>query len=232
MAKNSVLLLIVFCLSAAVVRADIPSDTSGKIRWIQNRLDIAAQPARRWQYGWTTAYAGMTYLYAVQASALDETDEDDDRYDAVVNASSSFLGFAGMMIDPLSTGEAASQLKQLPESTDEEKRIKLEKAEILLRGIAEREQRGQSWQAHALAGFVSLAAGVAVACDHSRTGDGAAMFAGSMLVSEIQIFSQPTHASRAWKAYRNGETRPVSGDYTRCLFLSALPRGIAVSYRF
>ena len=233
MAKKSVLLLIVFCLAAAVVWADVPSDSSGKISWIQDRLDQAVQPSRRWQYGWTTAYGGMTYLYSAQASELDETNEEDDRYDAVVNASSSFLGFAGMLLDPLSTAAAAGQLKQLPESTDEEKQIKLDKAEDLLRRAAQREKRGKSWQTHALAGLVSLAAGVAVACDDDRTDDGAAMFVGSMVVSEIQIFSQPTHALDAWEEYRKGEALPVSRNHTsQRLFLSALPRGIVLSYMF
>lgn len=232
MAKKSVLILVLFCLSAVVVRADVPSDTIGKIRWIQDRLDRASQPARLWQYGWTTAYGGMTYLYTVQASTLDDADEEDDRYDAVVNACSSVLGFAGMMLDPLSMGEAAGQLKQLPESTDNEKQIKLQKAESLLRSAAQREQRGRSWKAHVLAGLVSLAAGVAVACDDDRTGDGAAMFAGSMLVSEIQIFSLPTHASQAFEAYQSGEAGPVSVNHPRRLFISALPRGFVLSYRF
>ena len=232
MTKKSALFLILFCLSAGLVQADVPTDTSGKIRWIQDRLDQASQPARRWQYGWTTVYGGMTYLYAAQASTLDETDEEHDRYDAVVNASSSFLGFASMILDPLSTVEAAGQLKQLPESTDEEKQIKRLKAESLLRSIALREQRGRSWKAHVLAGLVSLAAGVAVACDDDRTGDGAAMFAGSMLVSEIQIFSQPVHASKAWDAYQNNGTEPISGNHTRRLFFSVLPRGIVLSYLF
>lgn len=233
MAKKCLLLLIVFCLSAAAARAEGPEDTSGKIRWIQDRLDQAASPARRWQYGWTTAYGAMTYLYAAQASTLDEDDEENDRYDAVVNACSSFLGFAGMLLDPLSTGEAAGQLKKLPESTDEEKRVKLDMAEKLLRRSAARERRGRSLSAHVLAGIVSLAAGVAVACDDDRTDDGIAMFAGSMLVSEIQIFTEPAHASRALEEYRKGGGLKVSENPSSFpLAFSVLPGGLAVHYRF
>jgi hypothetical protein len=226
-------ILAVFLCAVQAVHAEVPTDTPGKIRWIQERLDQASGPARRWQYGWSTAYAGMSFLYSAQASSLDESDEDHDRYDAVVNASSSFLGFAGMMIDPLKTYEAADSLMRMPGTTDEDIRIKLEKAEALLREAAERERRGKSWQNHLLAGIVNLAAGVAVALDDHRNGDGAAMFAAGMLVSEIQIYSQPTHTLKALEEYCGGGKLPVAGKPapSRLSFYAA-PRGVVVQCRF
>lgn len=215
-----------------MVRADIPDDSSGRIQWIQNQLDRAEGPSRTWQYGWSTVHGGMTYLYTAQASTLDDDDENEDRHDAYVNAASFFVGFAAMMFDPLTTWKAAPQLRQLPETTEDEKQAKLRQAENLLRRCALREERGKSWTAHILAGLVNLAAGVAVACDGSRTGDGVAMFAGGMLLSEIQIFTQPTHASRAWKEYQTGASQDSARSYLENVSFSALPGGMAVNVRF
>lgn len=218
---------------SSIAKADGLPATSERIQWIQDRIANAALLDRRWQYGWSTAYAGMTYLYAVQASTLNETDEKHDQYDAVVNACSSFLGFAGMMLDPLSLNDMAEQLNQLPETTNDERRIKLVQAEACLQKAAEREQRGRSWEAHAIAGLVSIAAGVVVACDGNRARDGTAMFAGSMLVSEFQIFTQPTLATQALLEYR-GTGLPLASQAPSSshLFLSVIPGGIVLYYRF
>jgi hypothetical protein len=227
------LIALALFIGAASVSAGESQDLSGRIRWIQDRLDTASGPARTWQYGWTTAYGAMTYLYTAQASSLDRRSERHDHHDAVVNACTSALGFAGMVLDPLSNGGAAEQLKRLPETTDDEKRIKLDQAESFLRQAAERERRGKSWLAHTLAALVSLSAGTAVATNGHRAGDGVAMFAGSMLVSEIQIFSQPLTASRAWDEYSLGRTPTVSENPTRTgLTLSVHPHGIMMGFRF
>lgn len=77
-------------------------------------------------------------------STLDDGDEENDRYDAVANACLSFLGFGAMPPDPLSTGKAAFSLKNLPETSHEERLITLRKAESLLRQCADREKSGRS----------------------------------------------------------------------------------------
>lgn len=219
--------------TGSVFAADEIKDTTEKIQWIQASLDEAGKPARTWQYGWTTAYGAMTYLYAGDALTNDESDEKEDRYDAVVNASSSFLGFMGMVIDPLNTWKASEQLKALPEATEEERAIKLRKAEDLLKACAEREIRGRSWTAHALAGLVSLASGIAVASDNSRHSDGFAMFAGGMLVSEIQIFTTPVQATGHWETYRKGMEGGERSSTSAAMFtLLPFPGGLAVSCQF
>jgi hypothetical protein len=82
MDRKSLLCLIALFLTAMSIHspaaADNPNDTmigtdiSQQIRWIQSSLDAGGASAKRWQYGWCTAYGGLTYLYADQSLTLDE----------------------------------------------------------------------------------------------------------------------------------------------------------------
>ncbi len=243
MHRKSLLCLTALVLAAIILHspaaADNPgdkqtgTDISQQIRWIQSSLDAGGASAKRWQYGWSTAYGGLTYLYAGQALVLDDDDQEDDRYDALVNSAGSFIGLVGTLAYPLKTHIAAETLRSMPESTAEQKQAKLQQAEILLRHSAEREAMGRSWQAHAFGAIVSALAGVAVACDDGRGEDGLIMFATNLLVSEIQIFTTPTRATEDWRRYRQGRpgTAATSKAKSR-FFISLLPRGIAANYLF
>ncbi len=211
----------------------IETDVSQQIRWIQASLDAGAGAAKRWQYGWSTAYGGLTYLFAGQALMLDEPHESDDRYDAIVNSAASFAGLAGTLALPMKTHTAAATLKAMAESTEAQKRAKLQQAEALLRESAEREALGRSWQAHAVGAAVSALAGLAVACDDGRGDDGLIMFASNLLVSEVQIFTTPTRATKDWQRYQQGRLGQSAKSNSKSGFhLSVLPQGIIVHYLF
>jgi hypothetical protein len=243
MDRKSLLCLIALFLTAMSIHspaaADNPNDTmigtdiSQQIHWIQSSLDAGGASAKRWQYGWCTAYGGLTYLYAGQSLTLDEPNQSKDRYDTMVNSVASFAGLVGTLAFPLKTYAAAETLKGMPESTQAQKQAKLQQAEALLRESAEREALGRSWQAHAFGAAVSALAGVAVACDDGRGGDGLIMFATNLLVSEIQIFTTPTRATKDWQRYQ--QERPgqsaTSNSESR-FYISVLPKGLAVHYRF
>jgi hypothetical protein len=213
--------------------AAMGTDISQQIDWIQSSLDAGGISAKRWQYGWSTAYGGLAYLYAGQALILDEPYQSNDRYDATVNSAASLVGLVGTLAFPMKTHIAAETLKGMPSSTRAQQQAKLQQAEILLRESAEREALGRSWQAHAFGAAVSALAGVAVACDDGRGSDGLTMFATNLLVSEIQIFTTPTRATKAWQRYqqgRPGQSATVNSEPR--FFISALPQGIIVHYLF
>jgi hypothetical protein len=243
MHRKSLLCLVALFLTGMLLQspaaADDPTDTltgadiSQQIRWIQSRLDTAGASAKRWQYGWSTAYGGLTYLYAGQSHTLDDDDQTNERYDAMVNSAGSFIGLVGTLAYPMKTHIAAETLKGMPESTEAEKQAKLQQAEILLQQSAEREAQGRSWQAHAFGAAVSALAGVAVACDDGRSEDGLIMFATNLLVSEIQIFTTPTRATEEWRRYRQGRPGKSATSTSKSrLFISLLPRGITANYLF
>jgi hypothetical protein len=209
------------------------TDISRQIRRLQSSLDAGGASAKRWQYGWSTAYGGLTYLYAGQSLVLDDEDQSDDRYDALVNSAGSVIGLVGTLAFPLKTHIAAETLRRMPEATEAQRQAKLQQAEILLRQSAEREARGRSWQAHAFGAIVSALAGVAVACDDGRSEDGLIMFATNLLVSEIQIFTTPTQATEQWRRYRQGGPGQSPKPKSKPRFsISLLPRGIAANYFF
>jgi hypothetical protein len=221
--------------AAADDKNDTPpgTDITQQIRWIQSSLDAGGASAKRWQYGWSTAYGGLTYLYAGQSYTLDDDDQTDERFDAMVNSAASFIGLAGTLAFPMKTYSAADSLRDMSESTETEKQAKLQQAETLLRQSAEREALGRSWQAHAFGALVGALAGAAVACDDGRGKDGLIMFATNLLVSEIQIFTTPTRATEDWRRYRQGRPgRSATPPSNSRFFISLLPRGIIANYRF
>jgi hypothetical protein len=243
MHRKSMLCLIALFLTATLIHsqasADDPNDTmigtdiSQQIRWIQSSLDAGGASAKRWQYGWSTAYGGLTYLFAGQAHTLDEPDESEERHDAVVNAAASFAGLAGTLAFPMKTHTAAQTLNAMPEATEAQKLAKLQQAETLLRESARREALGRSWQAHAFGAAVSALAGVAVACDEGRGGDGLVMFATNLLVSEIQIFTTPTRASEDWRRYQQERPGKTAKSKSKSrFFISVFPRGFVAHYLF
>jgi hypothetical protein len=221
--------------AAADDPTNIPAgtDISRQIDWIQSSLDAGGASAKRWQYGWSTAYGGLTYLYAGQSLVLDDDHQTNDRYDALVNSAGSFIGLVGTLAFPMKTHIAAETLKRMPEATQAQKQAKLQQAETLLRQSAEREAQGRSWQAHAFGAIVSALAGVAVASDDGRSEDGLIMFATNLLVSEIQIFTTPSRATEDWKHYRQGRPGKSANQKSKSrFFISLLPRGIAANYLF
>ncbi|MGD9186669.1 MAG: hypothetical protein PVI89_00565 [Desulfobacteraceae bacterium] len=243
MHRISIFFLTALFLTAMLLQtpaaADAPNDTltdtdiSRRIDWIQSSLDAGGASAKRWQYGWSTAYGGLTYLYAGQSLVLDDDDQSDDRYDALVNSAGSLIGLVGTLAFPMKTHIAAESLKRMPEVTQAQKEAKLQQAETLLRQSAEREAQGRCWQAHAFGALVSALAGVAVASDDGRSEDGLIMFATNLLVSEIQIFTTPTRATTDWKRYRQGRPGQSIKPKAKSRFsISLLPRGIAANYLF
>jgi hypothetical protein len=217
-------------VDAAMPKGDI----SQQISWIQSSLDAGGASANRWQYGWSTAYGGLTYLYAGQAHTLDDDDQSHERHDAVVNSAASLVGLVGTLALPMKTQSAAEILRVMPEATETQKQAKLHQAETLLRQSAERETLGRSWQAHAFGAAVGALAGVAVACGEGRTGeDGLIMFATNLLVSEIQIFTTPTRATEAWQRWQQGRPgKSAKAKSESKYFISLLPRGIVANYLF
>lgn len=229
----AILVLFLFCLPTAWGQVDQSKKKEvSRINWIQSVLDEGRKPSMYWQYGWTGIYGASVVLEVANAIEKDKPDEEDEQFDSTVNAINSLIGFGCMVFDPLISYSAADKLRKMPESNFVEKKEKIIAAEKLLRACAKREERGRSWQTHALAGVVSLLAGIAVACDDSREDDGLAMFASSMVVAEIQIFTMPTTAIEDLKNYRNQKFAKIQKNKPNRLFVTAIPGGLKFKYLF
>lgn len=206
-----VLCVLLGCLPMAWGAEVAPApDSAARVAWIQKALDDQAGASRLWQYGWTGVYGAATVVEGAKAANKDGADEEDERFDSTVNAVTSLLGFGSMLFDPLTLHGDAKRLAAMPQDTDEEIKAKLAMAELSLRKAAEREERGRSLETHLIAGAVNLAAGLVVTLDGGREGDGLAIFATGMLLSEAQIFTTPQRAIATWDAYRKGSLGSIA----------------------
>ena len=170
-------------------------------------LEQGKSNANRWWYGWLIGYSAAT----IGQGAVFLTSEDKEtRQDMALGAATTFLGAMGQIITPMVPGAAPDRLADISESTAEEKSNKLLKAEKLLKESAFREKDGRSWKTHAIAGVVNLSSGLIVWLGFKRSiWEGVGNFALNTVITEAQIWTQPTRAITDYddyiKKYKSGE---------------------------
>src|SRR5690606_34735808 len=79
---------------------------------------------------------------------------------------------------------------------------RLEEARALMASVADEEQRRRSLRARLGPLLVNLAAGLTIAIDDDRPGDGALNFATGMLVSELRLRTQSQAVLKARQAWQ------------------------------
>jgi len=189
------LLLMLGCTATA------QADEQSKLRFLQQQFDNSADHSRLWQNGWFGLFAGFT---AVNGIAYTQTDGEHNKYDRVVGFTTSFLGAADMLLNPMETHNFADDLAAMPTTDNNARQAKLAQAEQWLNTAAEREIYERSLLNHVLAGLVNGLAGLAVAYDDKRPADGWMTFASGMIASEVKIYTAPQTMTEAREQYRNG----------------------------
>ncbi len=187
------------------------SDISTRIEFIQANFDRTASHAANWQSGWLSLFSATA---AVNGLAWTQTGGEHNRYDRVVGFSTSFLGAADMLLNPMQTHHFADQLRAMPATTARQQSAKLAQAEVWLSMAAERERYEQSLLNHAMASLVNGLAGLAVAYDDGRPDDGWVTFLTGVLASEVKILTAPETIADAEIRYRSGKLRPVAAATT------------------
>ncbi|MAD46222.1 MAG: hypothetical protein CMH98_14560 [Oceanospirillaceae bacterium] len=177
------------------------SDSDIRISFIQNSLDLTEQHSRSWQYGWLGLFSAVT---AVNGIAYSQTEGEHNKYDRVVGFTTSFLGAADMLMNPMRTHEYAGALESMPQQTPAQQSAKLRQAESWLAAAAARERYEQSFTSHALSALVNGLAGLAVAYDDKRPDDGWMTFLSGVVASEVKIYTAPQTMIEAEQAYRSG----------------------------
>lgn len=195
--------LIIVILIALPVRilaqAEMPdSIVRERIQCIQGMLEQDQKNTNLWWYGWLAGYSAAT---AGQGAVWFLSGDAGTRQDMVLGAATTFLAAAGQLIAPLNPGRKADLLLEIPESTPEERLKKLAAAEEYLKKIAFTEKNGKSWKNHALYGAVNLSSGLITWIGFKRSvWAGIGNFAMNTVISEVQIWTQPT---RSLTNYRN-----------------------------
>lgn len=232
---NAVMALCILAGSAAAEEGRNLSDreVTGRIEFIQNALDEGQHAATLWWDGWLVGYSVATFG---QVASQSGTNSEKQNQDLLVGAVTTGLGAVGQLVYPLDAGRVSAQLRAMPGDTPEARQAKLAAAEGFLHRSAAQEALGRSWKTHAISGVVNLAAGLVVWRHYDRPArDGLLTFALGQLVSEVQIFTQPTKAVRDLRAYearsdfgRGGAT----GSTRSTWYVSATPSGFLVGCRF
>ena len=142
-----------------------------------------------------------------------------------------------MVIDPFVPAYGPDKLWPMPEGTPEERRLKLIKAEELLRECAQREKRGRGWSTHLLNLGVNFAAGLVTVLAFDRPWyDGLVTFASGEAVSLVNIYTQPRRAMHDLKNYEVGYLGK-RGTYIEPIreariYFSLYPGAVSVGLRF
>jgi hypothetical protein len=217
-----------------------------RLGYIENALRSAQPRAEMWCYGWLAVFSAGAVVGGTLAASQwtnkkiesGETVPDRAFADGMLMGGATFaLGFVALLIDPFVPAYASDKLRPLQETTPEERRAKLEKAEELLRRCARRETSGRSWTTHLL-NIAANAAGALVTKGVFKQSWGSALvsFASGEAFSLFNIFTQPMRATRDLKEYEakyletNGGSMPVRPESNWTL--SVWPGGLTFRLEF
>jgi hypothetical protein len=228
------LVLLGFNLSVAVAQPEIPDSLVNKrLQLLKTTLDKDKALTQRWWYGWLGAYSAAT---VAQGAIYFSSDNKSLKQDMALGAATTILGAAGQFISPLIPGNEPELLMALPENSSDERLKKMAYAEELLKQCATREKMALTWQNHILCTSVNLGGGLITWLGFKRTlWDGVVNFAINTVVTEAQIWSQPTFAKRKYKNYINNYLNTVKTySYTPEVnwYLNAYPGGLGLKVVF
>ncbi len=194
---------------------------SAEYQTYEDALARGERHANVWQYGWAGVYASTLAVNVYQAS---ESDSRDTRYDARVGAVKSALALAGTLMDRQPHPAARRQLQDGDGD--------IESARRLLQAVAEEERQRRSLEARLGSLLVNTASGLLIGVGDGRGRDGAINFATGMLVSELQLQTQPRQATVAINRFQPARLSlgdvHLEGEYA----LLVAPNQLGVALRF
>jgi hypothetical protein len=204
-----------------------------RIRYIQNILSSNRTNANRWYYGWLAGYSAAT---VGQGTVFFLSNDKVVRQNMALGAATTCLGALGQLLTPMDPGQKADILSQISDSTQQDRLKKLTSAEELLNSAALREKFGRSWQAHTLCGVVNLSSGLVTWLGFKQSIQaGIINFALNSIITEAQIWTQPTKIMKDYHNYCNsyisGLEPKVNNPKLVC-YVSAYPGGIAIRVLF
>ncbi len=174
---------------------------------------------------------------SLSAANWNTKDKRDFAEDMLVGSATFALGVGGLLIDPFVPAYALRKMRLMPESTPEERRVKLLKAEGLLRECARREKDGQGWLTHLLNLGANIAGGLVTIYVFDRSwSDGLMTIALGEAVSLLNIYTQPRRAIRDLHNYEikylGNQGVPIAKPGENHWFFSVYPCGFSVRLQF
>lgn len=211
------------------VEADLRSSESNiseRIGFIQAAFDKGQPRAKLWSYTWTAMYGAGTVIQTYQA-----INGRHNRASNIVGASESFLGVAMLVIDPFHARSSGSDLREIPGSTPEEQKAKLERAENWLERNYKQEKLGRSWLTHVGVLVVSIiGAGIVWHYEGRKNAliNGLSTIAGG----ELLIWTQPTRGIKDYKEYHSKYKDAYDGIPEKKFFIAPSKNGFVAGVLF
>jgi len=218
-------------LSAQVQISD--SLIKERIQDIQKMLDDGKKNANLWWNGWLIGYSALT---VGQGAGIIMGNNEGAKIEWAFGSFTSLLGVASLAFAPMIPVNASNRLALIPENNNEEEIKKLTIAEDLLRLSALREEHGRSWKTHALYGVADAGVELIYCYGFNQPlNSGIRDFAINTVISEAQIWTQPTRAIKDYKNYLikyiYGENPEVFKFITEW-HMNAYPGGISICLAF
>jgi hypothetical protein len=211
------------------VEADLNSSESNiseRINFIQASFDKGQPRAKLWSYGWTALYGVAAGVQTYQAISSRR-----DRVSNIVGASESLLGVAALIVDPFHARSSGSDLREIPESTPEEQKAKLEKAENWLERNYKQEKLGRSWLSHVGVLVVGII-GAGIVWHYEGRNNALINGLGAIVGGELLIWTQPTRGIKDYNEYQRKYKDAYNGIPEKKYFIAPSPKGFVAGVYF
>ncbi|MGO8991295.1 MAG: hypothetical protein ACLQGU_12750 [bacterium] len=211
------------------IEADVKSSESNiseRIDFIQASFDKGRTRAELWSYTWIAINGAATGIQTYQAISSSR-----NRAFNIVGASESFLGLAMLIVDPFHACSSGSDLRKLPESTPEELKYKLEKAEKWLERNYKQEKLGTSWLSHV--GILAISAvGGGIVWHYNGGKNGLISVLSNIAGGELFIWTQPTRGIRDYNDYHSKYKDAYDGVPEKKYFIAPSKNGFVAGMYF
>ena len=192
-------------------------DARKRLAFVATVMDDQARRARTWSFAWAITGFGLAASNYTQAAFFEDTF--DDRLDPLVGATTSLVIPAAILVDPLAVMKHWRTLESDLTALSPAEGLTglcetLARAERSLALSAEDEafKAGIFTQIFVIAGNGAVALFLGLGFDHWR---GALVNGGGgLLISEFQIYTQPTGAVTQLARYRRADLEPAGGTTT------------------
>jgi hypothetical protein len=175
-------------------------DAEVRLRFLRDRMRLAARKARIWSWTWAGIYSSLT----VGQLALLPTADKGDQVDNYIGAAASFIGLATIVVSPLRVMSDQRWLERRMRTPAADVCARLAEAEHLLVRDADSEAFGKSALVHA--GNFVLNAGISLllGLGFHHWGQAALQGLTGIAVGEAMIISQPDQSVTDLRRYRLG----------------------------
>lgn len=200
---------------SALYSNDLPLSDAGintRLTFLSESLKEQQVPAMAWWGGWL-AVQSIGVIFSTSSAILNPHIW---RVKAVTGVQSA-IGLAGLLIAPLDTAYGYDIINSMPDTTVEERFLKLRMAEELLFSAARRERVGSSWIAHFAGAALGITGGLLIWLAFDRPWHEGALNLLIMVVgAEARILTQPVTAVRHWDEYQRRFLHDIGpADYTQ-----------------